>query len=176
MNAEHEWDALSDLWRASRDEVGAARLRRMIASHRRRLAAVVAVEALLVAGFAWVSWLFVRDGVAPWEAVWLTTLWIFTAIAAPFAWWNRRGAWHAMSGSVAEYLRDRSARRMRSRRFGFALFVAEVIVVVAELAWFGRLTVAAALFLGVFTAAFAAWAAWITRQADREMAMARDER
>ncbi len=175
MNAERDWESLSDVWRSSRAGVDRAPLRKLVASQRRRLAAVVAGEVMAVAGFAWLSWLIVRDGVAVWESVWLTTLWSLTAIASAFAWWNRRGAWNAMTESVAEYQRQCAARRLRSLRFGYALFIAEVIVVVAQLAWFGRFTVAVALFLGAFGALFAVWAAWMRRQAAREIEIAGED-
>jgi hypothetical protein len=177
MNAnDREWESLSDLWLASRQEIDRAPLRRIVASHRRRIAAVVAGEVLLVAGFAWLSWMAVRDGVAVWEAVWLSTLWGFTGVAAPFAWWSRRGAWNAVAASVAEYQRLRTARRMRSLRFAVALFIAEVVVVSAELAWFDRFTPSAAVILGVLAVAFGAWALWMKRRAAHEAAMVDAER
>ncbi len=176
MNTEQDWESLSDVWRSSLEGVDRAPLRNLVASRRRRLAAVVAGEVLTVAGFAWLSWFIVRDGVAVWETVWLTSLWGFTAIASAFLWWNRRGAWHAMTESVAEYQRQCTARRLRSLRFGYALFIAEVIAVVAQLAWFGRFTIAAALFLGAFGALFAVWAAWMRRQAARKTEIAGGDR
>jgi len=173
---DREWDSLSDVWCASRQEIESAPLRRMVASHRRRIAAVAAGEVLVVAGFAWLSWLAVRDGVAVWEAVWLSTLWGFTGVAAPFAWWNRRGAWNAITASVAEYQRLRAVRRMRSLRFGCALFIAEVVVVGAELVWFNRFTAPAAVLLGALTVVVGAWALWMRNRAAHEIAMADAER
>jgi hypothetical protein len=167
-----EWESLSELWRASRQQIEPVPLRRMVATCRRRLAAVVIGEILIVAGFAWLSWVSIRDGVAMWEAVWLSTLWIFTGVAVPFAWWNRRGAWRAMAGTVAEFQRQRAVRRLRSLRFGCALFAAEVVVVSAQLAWFGRFTGLAATLLGACGVAFGAWAWWMSRRAAQEMAAA----
>jgi hypothetical protein len=171
---ERDWESLSDLWRDSSQEVDRTLLRRMVASYRRRLAAVVIGEILVVAWFAWLSWISVRDGVAVWEAVWLSTLWSFTAVAAPFAWWNRRGSWQALGQTVAEFQRQRAARRMRSLRFSCGLFLAEILVVWAQLAWFGRFTAFVAAILGALTVAFGAWAFWMRKRAAREVAMAGD--
>jgi hypothetical protein len=177
MNAhEREWESLADLWRESREEIHRAPLRQMVASHRRRLAAVAAGEVLAVAGFAWLSWLSVRDGIVLWEAVWLSTLWGFTAVAVPFAWWNRRGAWNAIAESAAEYQRQRAARRIRSLRFGCALFAAEAVAVAAELAWFDRFTPLAAALLGLLTLLTGAWALWMKNRAAHELATAHADR
>jgi hypothetical protein len=172
---ERSWESLSAVWQTSREAVGGEPLRRLLRSYRRRVAAVAVGEILLIAAFAWLSWAVVRDGVVLWEAVWLWTLWIFTAVAAPFAWWNRRGAWQSMVETVAEFQRLRAVRRLRSLRFGCGLFVAEVVVVVAELAWFGRFGATAALSLAALAVAFGIWAVWMTRRAAAEMAAAAEE-
>lgn len=162
MNAnEHEWDALSEAWRESRDEVDDGPVRRMVAAQRRRLAAMAAGEVALLMGFAWLSWAVLREGIAAWKVVWVVTLWSFAAIAVSFAWWNRRGMWHAMGRSVAEYRRLRAARQMRAARFACVLFVTEVVVVVAELAWFDRLTVTAASILAASALPLGAWWLWM---------------
>lgn len=160
---ERDWDSLTRDWRASDEEVPTATLRRLIAAERRRTLAVGAGEAATIAAFAWLSWLVSRDGLAAWETVWLSTLWMFTAIAVPFAWWNRRGTWTALVESVAEYERLRERRRHRTLRFACALFLAEVVVVVIELAWFDRLTVTALVGLLALSIVFAAWALWMRR-------------
>ena len=171
MNAnEREWESLSNLWRDPGQEIGRAALRRLVASHRRRLVAVAAGEASIVAGFIWLSLLFVRDGLVAWEAVWLSTLWIFTAIAAPVSWWNRRGSWHSMTESVAEFRRQRAMRWLRSLLFACWLFVAEVIVAAGELAWFGRFTSLAAGSLAALTVVFVAWALWMRKRIAAEVA------
>ena len=176
MNAnDHDWDSLSDLWRASRDGIDRPPLQRMLASHRRRLVAVVAGEILTLAIFGWLSWLVARDGLAAWEVVWLSTLWVFAAAAAAFAWWNRRGAWSAIGLSVAEYRRKRALRHTRSLRFGCVLFVAEVAVVVAQLAWFERFTTPVALVVVAFAVVLGVWCVWMQRRIAEEMATAGDE-
>jgi hypothetical protein len=103
-----------------------------------------------------------------WETVWLTTLWHFTAVAAPFAWWNRRGTWRSLVESVSEFERRRTARRRRTLRFGCALFVAEVLVVSIELVWLDRVSVPAVLLLGAMTVAVAVWALWMKRRIESE--------
>jgi hypothetical protein len=172
---ERDWESLSTVWQASREAVGGDSLRKLIQSHRRRVAAAAGGEILLIAAFAWLSWRLISDGVLLWDAVWLWTLWIFTAVATPFAWWNRRGTWQSMAETVAEFQRQRATRRLRSLRFGCGLFVAEVVVVVAELAWFGRFSAAAALILAALAVAFGVWAIWMTRRAADEMAAAENE-
>ena len=167
---EREWELLSELWTS--DQGVGAPVPELVASYRRRLAAVVAGEILTVATFAWLSWLFLRDGAEVWEAVWLTTLWSFTAVAVPFAWWNRRGTWNAMGETVAEFQRRRAARRLRSLQFACGLFVAEVVVVGVELAWFDRFTATAALSLATFAVTFGVWAIWMRNRVARERQMA----
>jgi hypothetical protein len=162
MNAnEREWEALSGVWRTAVEEVDREPLHRLIAAERRRLVGVVIGEMAMLAGFAWMTWLFVRDGVEVWEAVWLSTIWMFTAVAIPFAWWNRRGAWRSLADSVADCLRQRAARRLRTLRFACGLFVAEVVAVVAELAWFDRVSPRAIGILAVLTAGFLGWIVWM---------------
>lgn len=176
MNAnEREWESLSTIWRAPEPEIERAPLRRLVASHRRRLAAVAACEVLMVAAFLWLSWLLVRDGLVLLEAVWLSTLWIFTAIAAPIAWWNRRGSWDSLAETVAEFRRQRAERWRRTLYIACGLFVAEVIVVIAELVWFDRFTTLAAGFLVVFSLAFGAWVFWMRRRVAADLAAADGE-
>lgn len=164
---DREWDSLAALWQTSADAVGDAPVRKMVASYRRRVAVVAVGEAAIVAVFAWLSWRVLRDGIAAWEAVWAVTLWSFTAVAAAFAGWNRRGMWRAIGMSVDEYRRLRAARRLRSARFACALFAAEVLVVAAELAWFDRFSAGAALILAASAVPLGAWWLWI-RRADRQ--------
>jgi hypothetical protein len=162
---DHEWNSLPQVWQSA---VGAqpapTTLSRLIASERRRLAIAVVGEVLVVAAFVAMSWLALRDGLVAWEKVWLTTLWLFTAVAAPFAWWNRRGAWTSMVESVAEFERRRTARRRRTLRFGVALFVTEILVVWIELAWFDRFGQFAVLTLGAMTVVFVLWVVWMKRR------------
>ena len=171
---EREWELLSDLWRTSAPQLDSAAVQKLVAGYRRRLAAVVCGEILTVAGFAWLSWLFLRDGAELWETVWITTLWSFTAVAVPFAWWNRRGTWSAMGETVAEFQRQRAVRRMRSLKFACWLFLAEVVAVGAELAWFDRFTVASAVFLATFAFVLGAWAIWMEKRVTSEIRVAED--
>ena len=125
-----EWEDLEGVWRQEEQPVDLAPLRRLLAAQRRRLVAVVTVEAVLVLAFGWLSWLVARDGVEAWEAVWLLTLWGFTVAAVAFAWWNRRGTWRSLGESVEEYLRLARLRARRARRslaFACGLLVAEVV-------------------------------------------------
>lgn len=160
----HEWDSLTRVWQSAGEQPGPTTLSRLIAAERRRLAATVVGELLVIAAFVGISWLTWRDGLASWEKVWLTTLWLFTALAAPFAWWNRRGAWTSMVESVAEFERRRTARRRRTLRFGSALFVAEIVVVSMQLAWFDRFSQLSVLLLASLTVVFALWVLWMKRR------------
>ena len=161
---ERDWDALTRTWQSSRDAVEARTVSRLVAAERRRLAATVLGELAIIGAFVTLSWLAIRGGLAAWETVWLTTLWLFTAVAAPFAWWNRRGAWSAMVESVMEFERRRTARRRRTLRFASVLFVTEVLAVSIELAWFDRFTGQAIVLLVAMTVAFAAWMLWMKRR------------
>jgi hypothetical protein len=163
---EHDWNSLARIWQSSSDEVAAATLSRLIAAERRRLAATVLGEAVTIGAFVALSWIAMRDGLAVWETVWLTTLWLFTAVAAPFAWWNRRGAWSSMIESVAEFERRRTARRRRTLRFSCALFIAEVITVSIQLAWFDRFSALAMWTLVAMTIAVSIWGIWMKRRID----------
>lgn len=160
---DRDWEALTSTWQSSRVEVAASTLSRLVAAERRRLVATVVSELVMIGLFVALSWLAIRNGLAAWEAVWLTTLWLFTAIAAPFAWWNRRGAWSSMVESVAEFERRRTVRRRRTLRFASALFVAEVLAVSIELAWFDRFTALAVVLLVAMTIVFAVWVLWMRR-------------
>ena len=174
---EQEWVSLSALWQASRRGIVDAQLRRLVAAQRRGLIAAAVGEIALLSGLCYVSWMVTRSDAAAWEIVWLATLWIFAAVAAAFAWWNRRGTWSAMGSSVAEYRRLRATKRLRSVRFAWALFLAEIVVVVSELAWFDRFTLSAAVILAALALPLGVWSMWATRRAarERELADASDE-
>ena len=109
----HDWDSLERVWQSAGEQPAPTTLSRLMAAERRRLAATVVGELFVIAGFVAISWLTWRDGLASWETVWLTTVWLFTAVAAPVAGWNRRGAWTTMGESGAEFERRRTARRAR---------------------------------------------------------------
>jgi hypothetical protein len=174
---ETEWTSLSTLWTSSQEPVDAGVLHRVVRAHRRGLLAATAGELLLTIAFAWLSYAVLRDGIELWTIVWVTTLWIFMAVAIAFAWWNRRGTWRALGDSVAEYVRLTRVRAERQRRsilFGLALFAAEVLAVVAQLQWFDRLTPFALLLLGVAAILVAGWAVLMQRKIARDLAMAEE--
>jgi hypothetical protein len=169
---EKEWESISALWRTSDRDVAEPSLRRLIAAQRRGVVAATAGEIAVLGGFLYWSLLVARDGVAAWEAVWLVTLWTFAAVAAGFAWWNRRGMWSAMGRSGAEYRRLSATKRLRSVRFGWVLFAAEILVVAAELAWFDRFTVSAAVILAALALPLGVWSVWAKRRAARDIELA----
>jgi hypothetical protein len=169
---EEEWKSISALWQTSHREVSEAALRRLIAAERRGLVGATLAEIVVLGVFLYVSLVVARDGLALWEAVWLVTLWTFAAVAAAFAWWNRRRTWNGIGRSVAEYRRLRATKHLRSIRFAWALFVAEIVVVAAELAWFDRFTVLAAVILAALALPLGVWSIWAKKRAARETALA----
>jgi hypothetical protein len=170
---ETDWEATASVWRsASEPPVDTARLRRLLASQRRRLITVAVGEAALVAGFAVLSWLVVGDGMAAWEAVWLLTLWAFTGVTVAFAAWNRRGTWRRLGASVEEHLRLARLRAQRKRRalaFAGWLFVTETVAIIAQLAWFDRLTPLAAALLAAAAVVVTVGCAAARRHSSREL-------
>ena len=172
---EIEWTALSEAWTSSHSGVDAAPLRKIVDAHRRRLLIEVAGESVLLAAFVWVTYIVLRTGVTPWKVVWAVTLWTFAAIAVAFVWRNRSGTWDAMGDSVAEFVRltrQRAERQRRSLRFGVALFIAEVVVAVAQLAWFDRLTLLAVLLLAGSGGIALLWYAAVRRRIARDLEIA----
>ena len=167
-----EWDSLSSIWTADARPVDAAPLRTIVASHRRRLIAATLAELALVVVLAWLTYAVFRDGIATWEIVWAITLWGFAAVAATFAWWNRRGTWSAMSDSVAEHVRLTRVRAQRQRtslRFGVVLFITEAIAVVAQLVWFDRFTYKSAMLLAASALIGAACMILVSRKIARDL-------
>lgn len=172
-----EWDSLSRVWTASAEPVDAAPLRKIVASHRRRLIAVSLSELALVVVLAWLTYAVFRDGIAPWEVVWAITLWSFVVIAAAFVWWNRRGTWTAIGDSVADHVRltrIRAERQRTSLRFGAGLFVAEAIAVIAQLLWFDRFTSKSAMILAASALIGVACMIYISRKITRDLRVVRE--
>jgi hypothetical protein len=170
---ENEWESLAQAWRTTGAPVDSAPLRRRVAGHRRLLVAATLGEILLVAAFVWLSVIVAGDGVEPWEMVWLTTLWGFSLLAAAFAWWNRRGTWSALGESVEEFVhltRLRAERQRRSIVFSLGLFVAEAVIIAAQLAWFGRLTLFAGAILAALGGLVAAWCRAMQKKVARDLA------
>ena len=168
-----DWEALASSWRTASDPpLDATPLRQLLRSQRRRLVVVALGEAALVAGFAVLSWLVARDGVAAWEAVWLVTLWAFTLLALAFAWWNRRGTWRSLGASVEEHVRlvrRRVERNQRAVAFAGALFVVETVAIVMQLAWFDRLTPLAVALLATAGIGVGVGCAVARRRSRREL-------
>lgn len=161
-----EWNDLTMLWQGTTDRVDASPLRRIAAAHRRRLLIMTAGEIALVVAFAGLSIVVASDGLVPWELVWLITLWSFMLVASAFVWWNRRGTWQALGESVEEYVRLTRLRAERQRHlvyFVCGLFVAETIVCVGQLVWFGRFTLFASILFVVSGAAIGLWC-WSTKR------------
>lgn len=158
---------------AAADAGALAELRRAAARHRRRQVAVAAGEGLLTLALLALSVWVLRDGAVAWEVVWLLTLWAFVAAAAAFAWWNRRATWRAAGDAVEDYVRLarlRAVRELRAVRFAALFYAAEVVAVVAQLAWFDRLGPVAIGALAAAGVGIAAWCALAARRLRRELA------
>lgn len=167
------WDALASAW-ASAPVEGDSPIGRIVDRHRRRLLIVAAGEIALVLAFAVMSALFVANGVESWEAIWLLTLWMFTAVAVAFAWWNRRETWSTAGRSVADYVRLTRLRATRQRRsiiFVIALVLAEIAAIVVQLVIFDRFTMTAGLLLAGSAAVTTVWCVAAKRRIDRERQM-----
>jgi len=70
--------------------------------------------------------------------LWAVAVWIATLVAVGFMIWNGRGLWTAASQSNAAYVelsRRRCLAELRAIRFGYALLLAELIVVTPWLLW-----------------------------------------
>jgi hypothetical protein len=176
-----EWRALTEAWAATDDAEGAEvatphgaldSLRRRAERQRRRQIAVAVLEWLLFAGLLVLTVVVLRGGAAAWELIWLASLWGFTAVAMGFAWWNRRATWRAAGVALDDYVRLarlRAERQLRTVRFVLALFAVEVIVVVAQLAWFDRLVPAAVAALAAAAAVIVSWCVVTRRRLDRDL-------
>jgi hypothetical protein len=168
---ERDWELWEAAWRTAGERVDPAPLRRLLAVQRRRLVAVAAGEALVVAGCVVLTWWIASDGLEAWEAVWLLTLWGFAAVATGFAVWNRRGTWRSLGEAVQDHVRlarQRAARNARASAFACGLLVAETVAVLAQLAWFGRLTPAAVACLAATGAGIGALGFIAYRRSRRE--------
>lgn len=169
--SELDWQSLSDAWKAA-PQPDVAPLRRIVAVNRRRLLTTAIGEIAMVLGFLALSYFVARDGVAFWEGVWMATLWGFLAVAAGFAWWNRRGTWKEVGDSVEEYVRLSRLRCERQRRaiaFAIVLFLAEAVAIMAQLLVFARLTATVIAALSAAAIVIAAWCFWVKRRIDREL-------
>jgi hypothetical protein len=176
-SSESEWESIGKLWRSAPVEVDAAPLRRIVRAHRRRLVLTTVGEAAMVIAAALLSVFVVRDGVAAWEIVWLATLWVFVAVAIVYAIRNRRGTWSTLGDSVADYValtRLRAARQRQMVRFMCGFFVVEAIAVTAQLWWYDRFTLFAALLLGTSGVAVGVWCWIVLRRVKREMEIVRE--
>ena len=182
-NENGEWRELSQAW-ATGDEESASGadtahangpldlLRRRAERDRRRRFVVVAIEWLLCAALAALTVVVLRGGAAAWEVIWLASLWGFAAVAMGFAWWNRRATWRAAGVALDDYVRLarlRAERQLRTVRFVLALFAAEAIVVIAQLAWFDRLVPVAVAALAAAGGVVVFWCVVARRRLLREI-------
>jgi hypothetical protein len=170
MTTDPEWQWLSDLW-ASDSEDDAVRLRKMVNRSRFRLAVGQTGEALVLAGLGALTVVGVQRGLTGFGQLWLATCWAFAIIASALSLWNQRGMWKPLGSSTTEYLRvfrEHCRRARRNVRLAIGLYIAEVIVIVAELALFHRLTGGAILALAALGVPLGAWAVATERRVRRE--------
>ena len=178
-----EWSAWREAWvserpadpahRGAAEPGGLAALRRRLDRQRDRQIAVAAVEWLGALALVAVTVAVLRGGAAAWQIVWLATLWAFSAVAGGFAWWNRRATWHAAGATIEDAVRLarlRAERQLHTVRFVLLLFAAEVVAVLAQLAWFDRLVPLAFWALAAAGLAIGLWCAVTRRRLRRELA------
>ena len=172
MTTDREWESLAATWSAASPDVPAAPLRALVKQQRGRMFVSLACDIFGVLAFVALSYEVVRDGIEPWEKLWLITLWPFLFLAAGIAIWSRRGLWAPLGDSTAEYVRITKERCLRQRkmvRLVVAMAVLEIATVVAQLAWWGRLRMVAFVLLGIVVGAIAVWCWIVEQRAKREL-------
>ena len=172
------WDTLTEAWQEEEPlPFEAGEFKSVLRGRTRAMMLVVLGELAITAGLIWVTvWLSGPATVGA-DAVFLTVLWLFWAVATGFAWWNRRGQWRLSVASSEDFVRlslDRAERKTRVAWFSAALLVAQVAFAVAF--WlFGResgggaedLTTMVSLLVTV-VAGYSGWTVWYYRRARRE--------
>jgi hypothetical protein len=171
MTNDSEWQVLSDLW-TSESEDDASRLMQLVRRSRLRLGVGQTAEALVLAALGILTFVLVQRGLTPFSKLWLATAWSFAVIASALSLWNQRGMWEPLGAGTAEYLRvfrEHCRRQRRNVRLAVALFIGEVIVILAELWVLGRLSSTAVLILAALGALLGTWALATERRVRREL-------
>ena len=176
--SEHDpsWEALTEAWKAPE---AAPRLSDFESElkRRRRLKFVVVAGELGVTGvLVWASARLIVNGAAGENAVLLTGIWLFWAVAMVFAWWNRRGQWERTVASTDDFMRlslERATRKIRVVWFTLALLVAQlafvgVLVLTGQLGELRGSPAALALTVGGVASLYVLWAFWYYRRARAE--------
>lgn len=173
MSESHEegWTSLQQRWQGQEYPApSAADIRRRLRRKRSRLAAVWIMDLLLAAGLIG---LMINEAITdPGPRTWvlISALAVFMVFALGFTVANRRGLWTRASEDLESYVRhglEHCRRRLRTVRFAWWLFAAEVIFIggygigtgLSAGAW---LVVGGAL--GGFVLALAAWTFWFRRR------------
>ena len=170
MTTDPEWQGLTELW-TSQSDADALTLRKLVRRSRLRLGLAQTAEALILAGLGVLTFVFVRRGLTAFDKLWLVTAWSFAVIASVLSLWNQRGMWEPLGSSTTDYLcvfREHCRRQRRNVRLAVGLYVAEVIVIIVELAILHTLTITAWLMLGALGVLLGVWAVLTERRIRRE--------
>lgn len=182
---EESWEALERQWRGSEDPVPSADdIRQRLRRKRTRLAATWTLDGLLVAGL--VALMVHETVTAPGPRTWVlvSALTVFLVIALVFTVVNRRGIWATETADLDTYVRhglEHCRRRLRTVRFAWWLFAAEVVFIAAYGIGVG-LSAGAWLVVGAvlggFAIVMAAWSTWFRRRvlAERDYLESLDRR
>lgn len=172
------WDSLTKAWHDEEPvPFEADEFRAVLRSRTRATLLVVVAELSITAVLIWVTFWLSGSATIGADAVFLTGLWVFWAVATGFAWWSRRGQWRLSVASSEDFVRlgvERAERKIRVASFTAGLLVAQVAFVVAF--WlFGRESgggasdlVTMLSLLGTIVAGYAGWTVWYYRRATRE--------
>ena len=180
--ANGEWSGWRDAWveepphaaaRPAADPAGVADLLRHLHRQRLRMLVAAAGEVLLLLLLIAASVAILRGGAVAWKVTWLITIWVFACVAIAFAWWNRRATWRAAGTAVEDAVRLarlRGERQVRTVDFVLLLYAAETAAVLAQLAWFGRLTPTTLWALAAGGGVVAVWYVVTRQRLRRELA------
>lgn len=180
--ANGEWSGWRDAWvaepsraaaRPAADPAGVADLLRHLHRQRLRMLVAAAGEVLLMLLLVAASVAILHGGAVAWKVTWLITIWVFACVAIAFAWWNRRATWRAAGTAVEDAVRLarlRGERQVRTVDFVLLLYAAETAAVLAQLAWFGRLTPTTLWALAAGGGVVAVWYVVTRHRLRRELA------
>ena len=179
--AEPSWDEIAATWQQESAPVPDVRaaVRGRARANTIRLWLIVAGELLLtLAVVALTSWMLAAEPDAI-TVLWLVWVWLAWAVAARFAFRNRRGVWQAAGEATLDYLRlgeERARRKLNTARFTIRLVIAQTPLLALLVGW--RLGDGAAsigdlapriLLFALVCLVYLVWATWFRRRAEAEL-------
>lgn len=170
-----DWEDLGQSWRSVNPPVPApADIRRRLRRKRARILAVWVMDVVLAAGMLaiLVRELLKRPDPGAW--ILLAAVGTFLLVAIAFSVKNRRGLWTPNDDSLGAYVEhglEHCRRRLRTIRFSWWLYAAEIVFI----AGYGfaegfslREWLFTGAFLAVFTIVFAGWTWWFRSRVQGE--------